>query len=115
MQITKLELVKLHLCASYPVNKNCVYLCPPFGFHFQNQFVYDKTLGWEHSQNKGPRTRQLLKAALYFGNVPHPWALPIIKQKANFIMNQTYINYRHMNDRVLIPISRHNFPPTLQE
>ncbi len=30
MQVTKLELVKLHLCASYPINKNCIFLCPPF-------------------------------------------------------------------------------------
>jgi hypothetical protein len=26
-------------------------------------------------------------------NVPHPWALPIVKQEAKFIMNQIYINH----------------------
>jgi hypothetical protein len=31
--------------------------------------------------------------ALHFGNVPHPWALPIIKHEAKFIMNQAYIDH----------------------
>jgi hypothetical protein len=36
--------------------------------------VWDKALGWGHSQNKGPRMRRKLGLALHFGNVPHPWA-----------------------------------------
>jgi hypothetical protein len=31
--------------------------------------------------------------ALDFGNAPHPWALPIRKHKAKFIINQTYIDH----------------------
>jgi hypothetical protein len=30
---------------------------------------------------------------LHFEIVPHPWALPIIKHKAKFIVNQTYVNH----------------------
>jgi hypothetical protein len=29
---------------------------------------------------------------LHSGNVPHPWALPIVKHEAKFIMNQAYID-----------------------
>ncbi len=35
----------------------------------------------------------IVKFAPHFGNVPHPWALLIIKHKAKFIMNQTYVNH----------------------
>jgi hypothetical protein len=28
----------------------------------------------------------------HFENIPHPWALPIINHKINYIMNQTYID-----------------------
>jgi len=36
---------------------------------------------------KGPRTkwRQLLSLAQHFGNVPHPWAFPIVKNKVKAI------------------------------
>jgi hypothetical protein len=42
-------------------------------------YMYDKSPGWGHSQNKGPQKRQLLSPAPQFGNVHHPWPLPIIK------------------------------------
>jgi hypothetical protein len=65
-------------------------------------------------------------STLHFGNVPHPWALPIIKHEAKFIMNHTYVNHK-VNEwggllgllfnkgRVLIRIGKHNLPPTLEE
>jgi hypothetical protein len=31
--------------------------------------------------------------APHFGNVPHPWALPIVEHQAKFIMNQTYVDH----------------------
>jgi hypothetical protein len=31
---------------------------------------------------------------LHFGNVPHPWALLIIKHKEKFIMNQTKLDVK---------------------
>jgi len=57
---------------------------------------------------------------------PTPWALPILEHKAKFIMNQTYVDHEGMNGessyaypsivgRVLTPISRHSFPPILEE
>jgi hypothetical protein len=36
------------------------------------------------SQNRGPRIR--LSAALHFGKVPHPWALPTLNREANNII-----------------------------
>jgi hypothetical protein len=27
-------------------------------------------------------------------NVPHPWALPIVKQETKFIMNETYVDHQ---------------------
>jgi hypothetical protein len=50
-------------------------------------FAQGKALGWGHSQNKGP------SFAPHFGKVPNPRALPIIKHKAKFIMNQTYVDH----------------------
>jgi len=72
---------------------------------------------------RGPRMRN---STLHFGNVPHPWALPIIKHEAKFIMNHTYVNHKvyewggllallFNKGRVLTPISKHNFPPTVEE
>ncbi len=82
------------------------------------------------------RMRRQLSPAPQLRNVPHPWALPIIKHKMKFIMNQTYVDRRHMNRRVLMPTpqivggflhlqvgisslpslrSRHNMPPNFQE
>jgi hypothetical protein len=40
---------------------------------------------------KGPRMRS---SNLHFGNVPHPWALPIIKHEAKFIMNHIYVDHK---------------------
>jgi hypothetical protein len=36
----------------------------------------------------------LSSPASHFGNVPHPWDLPIIKHEAKFIMNQTYVYHQ---------------------
>jgi hypothetical protein len=47
----------------------------------------DKALGWEHSENKGQKTRPQMGPTLYFGNVLHPKALSIIKHEVNLIMN----------------------------
>ncbi len=58
-----------------------------------------------------------------FGNVPRPWASPILKHEAKFIVNQTYID-REANEWLIrtpqqwegfTPISRHNLPLTLEE
>jgi hypothetical protein len=34
-----------------------------------------------------------MSLAPHFVNVPHPWALPIVKHNTKFIMNQTYIDH----------------------
>jgi hypothetical protein len=39
--------------------------------------------------------RRKLGLALHFGNVPHPWALPLVKKhEPKFIMNQTYVDHQ---------------------
>jgi len=69
---------------------------------------------------------------VYFGNVPHPWALPIAKHEATIMVNQTYVDHKAYgwegsytyssivggflrlllnSERVLTSISRHNFSP----
>jgi hypothetical protein len=58
--------------------------------------------------------------------MPHPWAVPIAKHKANIIMNLNicesqcaggggffYLHLKSVKD--LTPISWHNIPPTLNE
>jgi hypothetical protein len=57
------------------------------------ELVYGNVLGWGYSQNKGPQMRRYPSLALHFGNVSHPRALHIVKHKAKFIMNQTYIDH----------------------
>ncbi len=49
-------------------------------------YVQGKALGWGNSQNMGLKMRQ------HFGMFPTPWALPIVKHEAEFIMNH-YVNY----------------------
>jgi len=34
-----------------------------------------------------------MSLAWHFVNVPSPWALPIVKRKTKFIMNQTYVDH----------------------
>ncbi len=46
-----------------------------------------KPEGGGRSQNKDPTTRWYLRAAPHFGNVPHPWALSIVKHEANIMVN----------------------------
>ncbi len=83
-----------------------------------------KALGWEHY--KGRMMRQQSRLVLRFGIVHYPWALTIGQHKSKFIMNQTYIDHEAYERggflcllphswKVLTPISRHNFPPMLEE
>jgi len=50
--------------------------------------------------------RRQSSLAPHFGNVPHPWALPVIKHKEKFIMNQTYVDHEAINGRVFMPMSQ---------
>jgi hypothetical protein len=43
--------------------------------------------GEGHSQHNGSRMRWLPSLAPHFGDVPLPWALPLVKHKGNLIMN----------------------------
>jgi len=43
-----------------------------------------------HSQNKNHRRRP--EPCIL--DVPHPWALPVIKHKTKFIMDQTYVDHK---------------------
>jgi hypothetical protein len=59
------------------------------------------------------------------GNVPHPWALPLVKHEPNFIMNQTYVDHKvyewegfYAYSSIVggfTPISKHNVLPILEE
>jgi hypothetical protein len=63
-----------------------------------------------------------MNPASHFQNVPQPWPLPIVKHNAKFIVNQTYVDHKvydaypsTMGRFLHLEISRHKFPPTLEE